>query len=33
MAEIWYPSYVREFAAWVLIIGFALLLTWPGSRD
>jgi hypothetical protein len=33
MAEIWVPSYVREFAGWALIIWFALLLTWPGSRD
>jgi len=25
--------HLRVVAAWMLIIGFALLLTWPGSRD
>ena len=29
----YFPSYVREFAGWLLIVGFVLLLTWPGSRD
>jgi len=30
---VWFPSYVRSFAGWLLIILFALFLIWPGSRD
>jgi hypothetical protein len=29
----YFPSHVREFAMWVLVVSFILLLTWPGSRD
>jgi len=33
MAEIWFPSHVRELAGWTIIVWFVLLLIWPGSRD
>jgi hypothetical protein len=28
-----WPSYIREFCGWVLVISFVLLLIWPGWRD
>jgi len=28
-----FTSAERTLAAWILIVGFVLLLTWPGSRD
>jgi len=33
IAWFYWPSYIREFCGWVLVISFILLLTWPGWRD
>ena len=32
-SALYFNSSERELAAWLLIILFALLLVWPGSRD
>jgi hypothetical protein len=28
-----FNSATRQLAGWLLVVGFVLLLTWPGSRD